>query len=124
MKKKNNEVKITNGVKLNMDTLMKMDTNGISLKHEDIERICMKYKIRELSVFGSAIRDDFNNKSDIDFLVSFKENSELTLFDLVNLQQEFTCLLDRNVDIVEKEGLTNPIRKKVILSTAEVLYVY
>ena len=106
-----------------MDTLTKMHKNGIRFSQDDLIRLCHKYKIRELSIFGSAIREDFHQKSDVDFLVSFEKDSGLTLFDLVDLKEDFSELLHRDVDIVEKEGLTNPIRKRIILSTAEVVYV-
>ena len=105
-----------------MEVLNKMRKNGVDIKNEDIVRICEKYGIKELSVFGSSIRDDFREDSDVDFLVTFMENSKLTLFDIVDLKDDFISILDREVDIVEKEALRNPIRKKIILSTAEVIY--
>jgi predicted nucleotidyltransferase len=75
-----------------------------------------------LSIFGSSIRDDFTKNSDIDILVSFNKNSRITLFDIMNLENEFSLLLNRKVDIVEKEALKNPIRKDKILSSREVIY--
>jgi predicted nucleotidyltransferase len=75
-----------------------------------------------LSVFGSSIRDDFTHNSDIDILVSFNPNSEITLFDIIELENEFSKLLNRDVDIVEKESLKNPIRRERILSTREIIY--
>ena len=107
-----------------MDTLSKLKKNGIFLNQEDIEKICKKYKIEELAVFGSVIREDFNDKSDVDFLISFHKDSGLTLFHLIDLKEEFSVLLGREVDIVEKEGVTNPIRKKIIFESAEVVYAY
>ena len=105
-----------------MDALQKLEKNGIHLKYEDIVRLCEKYHLTELSIFGSAIRDDFNDDSDVDILVSFDENSHSTLMDILDLKDFFTNLLNREVDIVEKEGISNPFRKKSILSTKEVIY--
>ena len=50
-----------------MDTLKKLERNGVFLRYEDVVRICQKYKIVEMSVFGSSIRDDFKEDSDVDF---------------------------------------------------------
>jgi predicted nucleotidyltransferase len=105
-----------------MDTIEKLYKNGIYFNYEDIVNICKKYCIIELSLFGSSIRDDFNDNSDIDILVSFDNSSNINLFDIMNLEKEFSQLLKREVDIVEKEALKNPIRKNKILSTREVIY--
>jgi predicted nucleotidyltransferase len=105
-----------------METIEKMQKNGISLDYKDIVILCEKYGINELSIFGSSIRDDFTQNSDIDILVSFDKTSEITLFDIMDLEKEFSQLLKRDVDIVEKESLKNPIRKNRILSTREIIY--
>jgi predicted nucleotidyltransferase len=54
--------------------------------------------------------------------VSFNKGSNITLFDIIELEKEFSELLDRDVDIIEKEALRNPIRKDRILSTREIIY--
>ncbi|AEF84136.1 nucleotidyltransferase family protein [Treponema primitia ZAS-2] len=105
-----------------MDTIEKLQKNGISLDYNDIAAICKKYFIIELSIFGSSLRDDFNSDSDIDILVSFNTNSGINLFDIMDLEKEFSQLLKREVDIVEKESLKNPIRKNRILSSREIIY--
>jgi predicted nucleotidyltransferase len=104
-----------------MEAMEKLRKNGIFLNYDDVVTICKKYFINELSIFGSSIRDDFNNDSDIDILVSFN-NSNINLFDIMDLENEFSKLLNREVDIVEKESLKNPIRKNRILSTREIIY--
>ena len=105
-----------------METMDKLQKNGIFLQYNDIERICIKYDIKELSLFGSSLRGDFSEDSDIDILVSFNKNSEITLFDIMDLERDFSELLKREVDVVEKESLKNPIRKNRILSTREIIY--
>jgi len=105
-----------------METIEKLQKNGILLNYNDIVALCEKYGINELSIFGSSIRDDFNQNSDVDILVSFGKKAEITLFDIMDLENEFSKLLKREVDIVEKESLKNPIRKKRILSTREIIY--
>ena len=105
-----------------MDTIKKLQKNGIFLNFDDIIIICKRYHVIELSIFGSSLRDDFNKNSDVDFLVSFESNSNITLFDIMELENEFSKLLNKEVDIVEKESLKNPIRKDRILSTREIIY--
>jgi predicted nucleotidyltransferase len=105
-----------------METMEKLQKNGIFFNYNDIIRLCKKYLINELSIFGSSIREDFTQNSDVDILVSFDNNSEISLFDIMDLESEFSKLLNREVDIVEKESLKNPIRKEKILSTREIIY--
>jgi len=105
-----------------METLKKLQKNGIFLEYNDIVKICKKYFISELSIFGSSIRDDFTDKSDVDILVSFTLNSKITLFDIIELENEFKNILGREVDVVEKESLNNPIRKNKILESREIIY--
>ena len=105
-----------------MNTIEKLQKNGIFLNFDDVTILCKKYHIIELSIFGSSLRNDFNKNSDVDFLVSFESNSKITLFDIMDLETEFSKLLNKEVDIVEKESLKNPIRKNRILSTREIIY--
>ena len=57
----------------------------------------------------------------MDILVSFGNNLEISLFNIMDLENELSRLLKREVDIVEKESLKNPIRKNRILSTREII---
>ena len=84
-----------------------------------------RWQISELAVFGSALRDDFGPDSDIDILVKFAPEARVSLFDLVDMEDELAAIIGRKVDLVCKEGIErshNPFRKKAILDTAEVLY--
>jgi len=105
-----------------METIKKLEKNGIFLNFNEVIKLCKKYYIIELSIFGSSLRDDFTQNSDVDILVSFDQNSKISLFDIMELENEFSKLLNREVDIVEKESLKNPIRKNKILSTREIIY--
>ena len=105
-----------------MGTIEKLQKNGILFNYNDVVNVCKKYYITELSIFGSSIRNDFTPDSDVDLLISFDEHSNITLFDLMDIETSFSQLFNRNVDIVEKKSLKNPIRKNKILSTQEVIY--
>jgi len=84
--------------------------------------IIKKYDIAEVSLFGSALREDFNSSSDFDLLIVFNNSQDKSLLDIVDLKNELEEVLGRKVDIVEKEALKNPYRKEQILQTAKVIY--
>ncbi len=83
---------------------------------------CRKWRVRELSLFGSALREDFRADSDLDVLVSFDSGAGWSLLDLVTMQEELEALVGRQVDLVEQEALRNPYRRAAILSSKRVLY--
>jgi predicted nucleotidyltransferase len=96
------------------------------LLHDNVLRqFCSKWRIIELALFGSILRDDFRTDSDIDVLVSFTPNAPWTLLDLVNMEHELADLTGRDIDLVEKqaiEGSHNWLRRDEILSTAQIIY--
>jgi uncharacterized protein len=100
--------------------------HGISLPIDRIAALCQKYGVRELSVFGSFLRDDFRPESDIDFLVVFDDDDlGPWMAKLLNMEEELRVLLGREVDLVPKESIVtseNWIRRNHILSTAQVIY--
>ncbi len=86
---------------------------------------CRKWRVAEMEVFGSALRDDFGEESDVDFLVTFEAGAKLRLWDLVAMRDEFKGLLGREVDLIERvviERSRNYIRREGILSSAQVIY--
>ncbi|RMH53987.1 MAG: nucleotidyltransferase [Candidatus Hydrogenedentota bacterium] len=77
--------------------------------------------IAKLSLFGSVLRDDFDDQSDIDVLVEFEPNVVIGLR-LIRIQNELSTLFGgRKIDLVTPKFLHRRIRKKV-LSTAKVQY--
>jgi len=92
------------------------------LDQDALAAFCRKWRIRELSLFGSALREDFGPESDLDFLVSFEPDAGWDLFDLITMKDELESHFGRRVDLVEKEALRNPWRKYEILRTREVVY--
>ncbi len=97
----------------------------IALPKKALAAFCQKWKVQELSLFGSVLRDDFGPDSDIDFLVRFAPSAEWSLWDRAQMQQELSELLHRKADVVSKTALehsSNPIRKQHILNHAKVIY--
>lgn len=97
-----------------------------TIPSREIERFCIRWNIVELSIFGSALRDDFKPDSDIDVLISFHTNARPTLFQLARMQLELEEIFGRSVDLSTRRGIENsrnPIRRQNILSTARTIYV-
>jgi len=94
----------------------------ITLPQKKIEDFCHKWKVSEMALFGSVLSDEFRPDSDIDVLVSFKDDAGWGLFEFVDMIDELKTIFGRDVDLVEKDSLRNPFRKKAILAVNEVIY--
>ena len=94
----------------------------LPIPRKKISEFCLRWKVVEFSLFGSILREDFRPESDVDVLVTFAPEAQVSLFDLVQMQIELEILFGRPVDVVEKDALRNPFRKREILSTAQVVY--
>lgn len=94
----------------------------IRLPLEAIESFCRKWQIREMSLFGSVLRDDFTPESDVDVLVTFEPEARWSLWDFIDLRDELSRLLQREVDVVSERGLRNPFRRREILGSRQVVY--
>jgi len=101
-----------------------MKSFAIPIPTEQIADFCQRWKIRELALFGSMLRDDFMPSSDIDLLATFDEDAEWSLLDHVEMQQELEKLLERKVDLLSKRAVeqsSNWIRRNAILHSAQTL---
>jgi predicted nucleotidyltransferase len=98
-------------------------TTELQVKIPDLlGSFCGKWKIKELALFGSVLRSDFGADSDIDLLTTFSAEANWSLFDLARMRNELSVLWGREVDIVQPNGLKNPLRRDEILSTRKVIY--
>lgn len=88
-----------------------------------LARICRKYGVKKLSLFGSAARDELRPDSDVDLMVEFKPTSTSTLFDLVRMQEELSPIFgNRKVETTSPEILRNPYRRRTIEKDLRTLY--
>lgn len=94
----------------------------ISIDQEQIKAFCRKWKVKELSIFGSALRDDFGPASDVDVLVVYDEEAAWDLWDHLHAEDELKEILRREVDLVQKKAVRNPFRRHHILNNREVIY--
>lgn len=91
----------------------------------EIIGFCRRWKIQELALFGSVLREDFNPDSDIDILVAFGPDADWGLLDHVKMQQELQAILHRDVDLVTRRAVersANWLRRHEILNTAQILF--
>ena len=79
----------------------------LAVSDDRIADFCRRWKITEMSVFGSVVRADFRPDSDVDILVSFEPDAGWTLLDLVTIQEEVA--VERAIEIIgESARLLSP----------------
>ncbi len=93
----------------------------IALPREKIEEFCKRNRIRKMSLFGSALRGELRQNSDIDLLVEFDPDHIPGLIRLAGMEIELSEILGRRVDLRTPHDLSRYFRQEV-LSTAEVQY--
>jgi predicted nucleotidyltransferase len=97
----------------------------INFNQRELDLICQKWNIVELSFFGSVIRDDFSDKSDIDILVEFHPDAIITLSKFERIRIDFENFFGRKVDLVSKRAVIesrNALRRNAVLSSFRVIY--
>lgn len=99
-----------------------MLSENINIPHTQIKKFCRRWQVVEFSLFGSVLKENFQEDSDVDVLVRFAPEAKISLFDMAQMQIELEQLFQRPVDLVETDGLRNPYRKREIINTAQVIY--
>lgn len=89
---------------------------------EWLERLCMANHVLRLSAFGSVLREDFHDGSDVDLLVEYAPGSPVGYFEMMQMQIDLTDKIGRQVDLRTPEELSKYFRQRVI-EEAELLYV-
>lgn len=96
-------------------------TSGMSVPVERIAEICRQYQVRELSLFGSAVRGGMGPESDIDVMVEFDADAMVGILRFAALSDDLEAVFGRRVDLVTKLGLKPWVRPHV-LREAKILY--
>lgn len=105
------------------DNVMYQTRNNIPIPRNELNTLCRRHQVRKLSLFGSAVRDDFKPGSDIDILVEFEPGQTPGFGGLVDLQTQLSELFGgRDVDLATQSILNNPYRKKSVLKDMVTLY--
>jgi uncharacterized protein len=95
----------------------------IDIPMDQVAAFCRKWKVKEFSLFGSVLRDDFRPDSDVDVLVELADDASSDFLDWIDMIDELKAMFGREVDLVEKAAITNPFRRRSILKSHEVIYV-
>jgi predicted nucleotidyltransferase len=96
---------------------------ALAVNRDALTMLCKHHRIKRLSMFGSAVREDFDSESDIDLLVEFEQGHVPSLSGLVLLQDELSEIFDgRKVDVATRSILKNPYRRRTIVRELEELY--
>ncbi len=85
-----------------------------SILRDEMDLLRKKYHIRSMSIFGSSVREEQSGQSDIDLLVEFEEDADLTLLDFIQLRDYLGDLLGAKVDLVDRKTLKPAIGEEII----------
>lgn len=93
-------------------------------KLKKLNELCRKHAVVQLSVFGSAARNELRTSSDIDFLVRFSEDMNVLDYadNYFSLLENLEELVGRKVDLVSAKSIRNPVLKDEINRTKIDLY--
>jgi uncharacterized protein len=96
----------------------------IEQRKNDIRKICQELQVKRLYAFGSAVSDDFKDKSDLDFLISFVDGLSIEEYtnNYFSLHYKLRELFNREIDIVTERTLSNPYFIESINETKELIY--
>jgi len=97
----------------------------IAFASDRIREFCQKWRITELSLFGSVLRTDFRRESDVDVMVNFAEDSHWGLLDISRMEEELQNIFGREVDLVTRKSVEqseNYIRRREVLTTRRVIH--
>ena len=88
--------------------------------------LCEKYAVERMFVFGSSLNEDFSPTSDVDFLITFKENLSIEQYtnSFFEIRKALKDLLKRNIDIITERSLSNPYLIQNINATKELIYEF
>ena len=85
-----------------------------------LKEFCQQYQVERLALFGSVLRKDFKDESDVDVLVLFSPEARIGLLTLSRMRRELSGLFKRPVDLVLMDGLKPVIRDSVLSDIEEV----
>ena len=98
---------------------------NLPLDSQTLSNFCRRWQIEELAVFGSALRSDFSETSDVDFLVTYAPDRAHIPWGGGPDRDEMERLLGRRVDWLTRsavESARNPLFRREVFGTAQVIY--
>jgi predicted nucleotidyltransferase len=95
----------------------------VNLRTEQLRKLCQKFDVKELYLFGSATTDDFSEESDLDFLVKFdRKGYEGAFNQFIDFKLSLEQIYNRSVDLYHQKRFRNPIFQQEVDNTKQLLY--
>jgi len=92
-------------------------------KLEELKTLCKTYSVKSMYVFGSASTNRFNDRSDIDFLISFDTISlEQYADNYFDLHEKLQDLFHREIDLLTDKSLSNPYFIESVEESKQLIY--
>ena len=91
-----------------------MEIHGVEFPEDQIAEFCHRHGVKQLSVFGSILRDDFRPDSDVDLLVEFQPGKTPGMFGFGQMIIELTRMIGRQVDLRTPFDLSRYFRPFVL----------
>jgi predicted nucleotidyltransferase len=92
-----------------------------SLYKDRVSELCRTQGVKKLYIFGSAVRNDFNEKSDIDFLLSFHEGGN-QFKRYFQMKYGLENIFKRKCDLLMEDGIRNPLLAGYIHQEKQIFY--
>ncbi len=92
-----------------------------NIDYDELDKICKKYSIGELSIFGSYAKGNNTEDSDLDILVDFKSLEGISMITFSKIRYNLIDIFKKEIDLVSKDGIRDLIRDEVI-NSSRVLY--
>ncbi len=73
-----------------------------------------RFSVKSFSLFGSVIRNEATDASDIDLLVEFYPDAEISLFQFAQLRRELSRILNCNIDLVTPDALHSELKSDIL----------
>lgn len=91
---------------------MKTKEKAIAILREQKQHLREKYKVKEISLFGSYVREEQKEASDVDILVEFEK--PVSLLQIVNLENYLSDILEIKVDVVPRKNIREELRDYIL----------
>lgn len=90
---------------------------------QELESACIQYQVKELHVFGSVLSSDYNDESDIDFIVSIDSDNPLEYAEnYLQLKFELEKIFKRSIDLLELKAIRNKVFLDLINKKKRLVY--
>lgn len=101
-----------------------MKMNHVVEKYRNqIINLCEKHKVKSLYIFGSVLTTEFNDESDIDFIVDFQPQDVFEYTDnYYELKFALESIFGREIDLLEEKAIKNPFFKEVVNRNKKLIY--